>query len=74
VTVASDGKATVACSGSCSCPAAAAAQSGSITDGSGSYSNGEDCSWVISSVGRSIISISFSQFETESGSGQGGHL
>jgi len=68
VTVASDGKATVACSGSCSCPAAAAAQSGSITDGSGSYSNGEDCSWVISSVGRSIISISFSQFETESGS------
>ena len=57
--------ATVACSGSCSCPSAAAAQSGSITDGSGSYSNGADCSWVISSVG-SIISISFSQFETES--------
>ena len=57
--------ATVACSGSCSCPSVAAAQSGSITDGSGSYSNGADCSWVISSVG-SIISISFSQFETES--------
>ena len=60
----SDGKATVACSGSCSCPSAAAAQSGSITDGSGSYSDGEDCSWVISSVGSSI-SISFSQFQTE---------
>ena len=59
--------ATVACSGSCSCPSAAAAQSGSITDGSGSYSDGEDCSWVISSVGSSI-SISFSQFETESSS------
>ena len=62
--------ATVACSGSCSCPSAAAAQSGSIADGSGSwsYSNGEDCSWVISSVGDSSISISFSQFETESSS------
>jgi len=59
--------ATVACSGSCSCPSPAAAQSGSITDGSGSYSNGADCSWVISSVGSSI-SISFSQFETESSS------
>ena len=59
--------ATVACSGSCSCPSAATAQSGSITDGSGSYSNYEDCSWVISSVGSSI-SISFSQFETESSS------
>ncbi len=57
--------ATVACSGSCSCPSAAAAGSGSITDGSGSYSNGEDCSWVISNVGSSI-SISFSQFATES--------
>ena len=60
-------QATVTCSGSCSCPSAAAAQSGSITDGSGSYSNGADCSWVISSVGSSI-SISFSQFETESSS------
>ena len=59
--------ATVACSGSCSCPSPVAAQSGSITDGSGSYSNGADCSWVISSVGSSI-SISFSQFETESSS------
>jgi len=59
--------ATVACSGSCSCPSPVAAQSGSITDGSGSYSNGEDCSWVIRSVGSSI-SISFSQFETESSS------
>ena len=59
--------ATVACSGSCSCPSAVAAQSGSITDGSGSYSNGADCSWVIRSVGSSI-SISFSQFETESSS------
>ena len=59
--------ATVACSGSCSCPSPAAAQSGSITDGSGSYSNGADCSWVIRSVGSSI-SISFSQFETESSS------
>ena len=59
--------ATVVCSGSCSCPSTAAALSGSITDGSGSYSNGEDCSWVISSVGSSI-SISFSQFETESSS------
>ena len=59
--------ATVACSGSCACPSPAAARSGSITDGSGSYSNGEDCSWVISSVGSSI-SISFSQFETESSS------
>ena len=58
------GRAVVACSGSCSCPSAAAAQSGSITDGSGSYSDGEDCSWVISSVGSSI-SISFSQFQTE---------
>ena len=57
----------MACSGSCSCPSAAAAQSGSITDGSGSYSNGVDCSWVIRSVGSSI-SISFSQFETESSS------
>ncbi len=57
-------RATVTCSGSCSCPSAAAAATGSITDGIGSYSNGEDCSWVISSVGRSI-SISFSQFETE---------
>ena len=59
--------ATVACSGSCSCPSPAAARSGSITDGSGSYSNGADCSWVIHSVGSSI-SISFSQFETESSS------
>ena len=59
--------ATVACSGSCACPSPAAALSGSITDGSGSYSNGADCSWVISSVGSSI-SISFSQFETESSS------
>ena len=59
--------ATVACSGSCSCPSPAAAQSGSITDGSGSYSNGADCSWVIRSVGSSI-SISFSLFETESSS------
>jgi hypothetical protein len=58
------GRATVACSGSCSCPSAAAALSGSITDGSGSYSDGEDCSWVISRVGSSI-SISFSQFATE---------
>jgi hypothetical protein len=57
----------VACSGRCSCPSAAAARSGSITDGSGSYSNGADCSWVISSVGSSI-SISFSEFETESSS------
>ena len=61
----SQATATVACSGSCACPSPAAARSGSITDGSGSYSNGADCSWVISSVG-SGISISFSQFETES--------
>jgi hypothetical protein len=57
--------AVVTCSGSCSCSPSSGQRSGTITDGYGSYSNGESCRWLIASA--STIRLSFSSFSTESG-------
>ena len=62
--------ATVTCSGSCACSPSSGTSSGTISDGSGDYSNGESCYWVIASSGGSggnnEIRLSFPSFETES--------
>jgi hypothetical protein len=58
-------EATVTCSGSCSCSPSSGQSSGTITDGPGNYSNGEDCRWLISSTKE--IRLSFTSFSTESG-------
>lgn len=53
------------CSGTCTCTPSSAS-SGTITDGSGSYKNNENCMWLISSEHE--IQLFFSSFDTESGS------
>ena len=55
----------ITCSGSCACSPSSGQSSGTITDGSEDYSNGEDCRWLISSP--SEIRLSFTSFSTESG-------
>ena len=58
------GTPAVTCSGSCGCCSSSGQSSGTITDGSGDYSNGEDCRWLISSPNE--IRLSFASFNTES--------
>ena len=60
----SGASAVVSCWGTCECVPSSGATSGSITDGSGDYSNNEDCRWLIASAGS--ISLSFTSFNTES--------
>lgn len=54
------------CGGSCGCSIPFWGASGSISDGSGSYSNGENCWWLIDSGDDRDISVSFQSFSTES--------
>ena len=61
----SDVRLAVTCSGSCDCSPSSGQGSGKITDGSGDYSNDEDCSWLISS--STEIRLSFTSFDTEAG-------
>ena len=58
--------AIMTCGGSCGCSSLSWGASGSITDGSGYYSDGENCWWLIESGPRSDISVSFQSFSTES--------
>ena len=60
--------ATMTCGGSCGggCSPSSGATSGTISDGSGSYNNNEDCWWLIAAPGAEI-SVRFSSFNTESG-------
>ena len=61
--------ATMTCGGSCGdgCSPSPGAQSGTFSDGSGSYGNNEDCWWLIEAPLGTEISVSFSSFNTESG-------
>ena len=54
------------CGGSCGCSIPFWGASGSISDGSGSYSNYENCWWLIDSGDDRDISVSFQSFSTES--------
>ena len=61
--------ASVLCSGSCACSRLSGAASGSISDGPSNYDNNERCEWIIAAESADAnIWLSFSSFDTESGS------
>jgi len=57
--------ASVSCTGSCECPGAWAAYSGTITDGDGDYPESAACQWTIQASAGTEVSLQFTVFDTE---------